>query len=422
MTTTYPWPLMAAVVLLAAHTGATHAADAPALSLNQAIERALSAHPALRRSQLAQAASRQERDGMNQATPWALEVEVENFAGSGSVSGFSGAETTLGFSKLLERGDKRGRRTALGDANVNLLTVQDHGIRIRIASNAAKIFMAALAEQRRGQLVEASRALAESIRAQVKRRVQVGRSAEAELATAEIAVARAKAAARRSTVTQAKQNQRLAAALAEDTPSFGQLLGDIESLPELDDLETLQARLDANPELARLTQQQAIRTAELRLAEASQRADLKLGAGVRQLAGPNDTALVFSFSMPLGQSRRSAAGIDAARSREQSAPLLRIERRLELNAELFAIDADLRAAADEYRMLSEEILPVAEKAVRLYQTGFERGRYSLFELSAAQRTLLEAQRDAINVAEQYQLRFIALETILGQVPGQGASQ
>lgn len=422
MIRTYAWRRLTAAVILLAHTHVAYGADAPSLSLSQAVERALIAHPALGRSELAQAAGQSTRDELAQTTPWALSVEVENFAGSGGASGFKRSETTVGVSKVVERGDKRVKRTALGNANVSLLSTQDRGIRIAVAGNAAKAFVGALAEQRRLEIVDASRAQAEGVRDQVSRRVAVGRSADAELATADIAVARARLAARRSTANQAVKQQHLATALAEDTPSFGRLLGNIESLPELEDFAVLRAKLETNPELTTLTQQQAIRDAELNLARANQRPDLTLGAGVRQLAGPDDTALVVSFSMPLGQKRRAAASISAARNRQESIPLLRSERKRELATELFALHSDLRAVADEYQGLSEDILPVAERAVRLYQSGFERGRYALFELSAAQRTLLEAQRDAVNIAEQYQMLFINLQAILGEVPGQGVHQ
>ena len=421
MITLDAWRRAATVIAWLACSAVAHAAaDAPAISLNMAVERVLTTHPALQRSQLNQAASLGDRNGMAQATPWSLAVEVENFAGTGDVSGLDGSETTVGVSKLFERGDKRESRIALGDANLNLLTTEEHQIRINVAAKVARAFIATLAEQRRFEVLEAGRLLAESIRDQVGRRVEVGRSAEAELATAEIAVARAGATSRRSAATLAKRQQHLAAALAEETPSFGELLGDIELLPQLSDFEQLKTKLDANPELALLAQQQIVRNAELSLAQANQHADFTFGAGVRQLAGPNDTALVVSFSMPLGQKRRATPLIEAARNRRESTPLLQSERRLELMAELFALDSDLRAVADEYRVLNEDILPVAQTAVRLYQTGFERGRYPLSELNTAQRTLLETQRDAINIAEQYQQLFITLTTVLGEIPGRGA--
>jgi len=44
-----------------------------------------------------------------------LELEIENFGGSGEVAGFQGAETTLALSQLVELGDKRRKRLAVAE-------------------------------------------------------------------------------------------------------------------------------------------------------------------------------------------------------------------------------------------------------------------------------------------------------------------
>ncbi len=418
MTTSNHWRLTA-VVILANLAPPAFAGDRPMLSLTHAVDRALINHPALKRSAFDQAVSENERDAMAQKTPWALEAEVENFAGTGNFSGLSGAETTIGFSKLIERGDKNLRRTAVGNANVELAAIHNQAVRIEVAGNAAKTFMAALAEQRRLEIANSSRSLTESIRNQVQQRVKIGRAADAELATANIQLARAKAAQNRVAAGLSKKYQQVASALAEATPSFESLLGNIEALPAILDFESLRTQLNSNPQMRSLAQQQTLRTAELRLAEAGRRSDVTVGAGVRQLSGPDDTALVFSFSMPLGQGSRAAPRINAARNRQQGSPFLRDERLLALTAQLIALDSDLRATAAEHRVFSEDIIPLAEKAVALYQTGFDRGRYSLFELSAAQTTLLQARRDAIDAAERYQILFIDLQQLVGELPGKG---
>ena len=44
-----------------------------------------------------------------------LELEVENFAGSGEVSGFDGSETTVALSQLVETAGKRSKRRRAGE-------------------------------------------------------------------------------------------------------------------------------------------------------------------------------------------------------------------------------------------------------------------------------------------------------------------
>src|SRR5262245_33663277 len=46
-----------------------------------------------------------------------LDVELENFAGTGSVKGFDALETTLSLSQVLELGDKRKLRVGVAEAD-----------------------------------------------------------------------------------------------------------------------------------------------------------------------------------------------------------------------------------------------------------------------------------------------------------------
>ena len=389
------------------------------LTLRLAIERALAASPAIGRLELALSAQRSLREQLAQSTPWTIDVALENVAGSGPFTGLDGSETTLGVSKVLELGDKPGRRAAIADAGMSLINAEQHAIRVDIATRVASAFLTALAEQRRFEVGEEFVVLATTTRDTVNQRVAVGRSAEAELATAEIRLSRARNASRRAASVLQGRRRQLAVLMATPDSSFGPLAGDLFELVELADVEALQARLDANPELSRLARQQQLRTAERQLAQAERQPNLTIGAGVRRLAQTDDTALVMSFSLPIGQRRRAVPAIDAASAREQAAPLAGAARRLELAAELNAIVADLSAAADEFQALREEIIPLAERAVNLYRTGFERGRYSLFELNAAQRTLLDARGDEIDAAELYHRRAISIRQMLGEIPGEG---
>ena len=390
------------------------------LTLSAAIQRALAANPSISQSELTLSAQRARQQQLAQATPWTIGVELENVAGSGPFTGLDRAETTVGVSRVLELGDKRELRAALGDAGSGLVTAAHRAMRVDIAARVANAFSGALAAQDRLQVSEEFRALAEAVRDTVNRRVTVGRSAEAELATAEIGLARARNAGHRSASTLESRRRQLAALMAQERPAFGNLSGNLLELPQVADFATLKARLDGNAELARSSQEQRLRAAERQLAEAERRPDLTLGAGVRRLAETDDTALVLSFSMPLGQRGRAAPGIEAATAREAAAPLAGTSRRLELTGKLYDLTSRLLATAHELGVLKEEIIPVAERAVNLYQEGFERGRYPLFELIAAQRTLLDARRDAIDAAENYHSLAIAIQHMLGEMPGGGA--
>jgi cobalt-zinc-cadmium efflux system outer membrane protein len=263
--------------------------------------------------------------------------------------------------------------------------------------------------------------LAESTRDTVAWRIAVGRSAEAELATAEIGLARARYSVARALSDLAVQRNKLAALMGDDAARFGELRGDLFTLPELPDAQSLQTHLQDNPQLKQLTTRQAALTAQRRLAQAQARTDLTVGASVRRLAQTDDTALVFSVNFPLGQKQRAAPGIDYARAQERSAPQTIESRRLQLLAQLHELSGDLGITKLELGVLQTEIIPLAERAVELYKAGYARGRYGLFELNDAQRTLLVARQDAITAAETYQQLVIGIRSLLGEMPTEGAT-
>jgi cobalt-zinc-cadmium efflux system outer membrane protein len=308
----------------------------------------------------------------------------------------------------------------VGDTAVDLNSARQDAVRIEVAADVASAFFATLAQQQRSALGRTSLELAQSIRNTVARRIAVGRSAEAELATAEIGLARARFAVARAVSDLTVQRNKLAALMADEASSFGELRGDLFALPKLADARSLQMSLADNPQLKQLTTRQAALTAQRRLAQAQARTDMTVGASVRRLAQTDDTALVFSVNFPLGQKHRAAPGIDYARAQERSAPQATETRRLQLLADLHELSGDLGMTRLELGVLQTEIIPLAERAVELYEAGYARGRYGLFELNDAQRTLLVARQDAITAAERYQQLAIDIRSLLGEMPAEGA--
>ena len=394
-------------------------ADSRTLTLAKAVDRALMAHPAIEGAELRLNAETQRGAQFAQTTPWSLNMEVENVAGTGSVSGFDGAETTVGFNKVIERGGKRERRTAVGAARLALSTLERARVEIDIASSVTKAFLMTLTEQHRADLSDESVAMSKAILASVERRVSVGRSSEADLAIAEIALAQAEVksiASKRA--LQARLNE-LSILLGEPAPTFDILSADLFRIQPKKNLAHWEKQLENNLESKRLALQTDLRHQQRRLAEAAEKPDLTVGAGIRHLSTVDDAAFVLSVSVPLGQAQRSRPGMEAARLEESAAPLALSGQRRNAQVTLRRLTAKSNNSAEQLETLRERIIPAAERAVELYQRGFERGRYSLFELNAAQQTLLEARSDAIDAAERYHLATFDRKALVGQAPGSG---
>jgi cobalt-zinc-cadmium efflux system outer membrane protein len=128
--------------------GAHHAGhSAPPFTLAQALARAEARHPlfASYRAQLQAADARAVQAGIRPAP--VLNLTVENALGTGAVSGLSAAETTLGFSQLIERGGLRDRRIEAAAAGREQVASDAEIAHLDLRAEVARRFVHVLSDQ-----------------------------------------------------------------------------------------------------------------------------------------------------------------------------------------------------------------------------------------------------------------------------------
>lgn len=408
------------VCLLAAAAASAVAADEPrGLELEQVIARVLKHNPLLQtlahEAGAAEARTRQAAQG----TPYRLGLEVENVLGTGRHEGVDAAEATLSLSRVLELGGKPGRRAELAGFQAGLLRSEQDARRLDILAEAARGFVDVVAGQYRLQLARDHLQLVRHNRESVRRRVTAGRSPEAELGRADIAVARAELALERSAGELASVRVVLASQWGEPSPDFGQAEADLFELPALAPFDDYAARLERNPDLARFATRARLAEARQRLAAARARPDVELGGGVRYLGEADDLALGLSARIPLGSRQRAEPYQAEARALAQRESLQAQGQRLQLRATLYAIHRQLQQARARSERLRREIIPAAQRVLRDYEQGYSQGRYSLLDLSQARRTLLELRQESLTAATDYHLARIELDRLIGARPAQG---
>ena len=89
---------------------------APPLTLLQAADLTLERNPRLRSASFDREAAAADLDQAALTEQWSVELQVEDFAGSGAVSGFDAAETTLRLSRIFESSDIRTGRISVACA------------------------------------------------------------------------------------------------------------------------------------------------------------------------------------------------------------------------------------------------------------------------------------------------------------------
>lgn len=392
-------------------TPAVADADASApVSLEQAINAALRGNPGLRSFGFQLLAQRAQRDAAALRPAPELELELENFLGTGEYRGADALEATLALSQVVELGGKRQARISAAEAGLGLVDVERQAAQLDVLAEVTRRFIDAAALQERVQLSDRAIALAEETVSATERRVNAGRSPDSELFRARVTLDRARLGSRRIRADLQSAYRLLAATWGAAEPSidgapFSEVRANLLALPPVPEYAGLQSRLEANPDFLRFASEARLRDAELRLASSLRKPDLTLAGGIRRFQDTRDEALVAYVSVPLFADRNAQAQITAARAGLDQVQSNRQAALTAAQAALYQLHQALSAAVLEVRTLERDILPLADQALRETRYAHERGRYSYVELADAQREFLDLQLALIDsAADAHRLR------------------
>jgi outer membrane protein, heavy metal efflux system len=361
------------------------------LTLDQAVRLALESNPELRASgaRVAAAAGR-----AYQAKKWTnpeLELNAEDWPVSNG-GGFSDSKQTIGIAQVLPYPGKKSLDKQIGGAGVKLSEAELALRRTEIVRDVKAGFFRVLASER---LVEVSTqlvAVAESSAATARKRVDAGATAYQEQLRAEVQLEQARteltgfqrelASARQVFVTLLGRpdlrDAQLSGVLAEAPDTSLMEKGEVEWLAKHPSAAAAQANLDRA--------QLASRRARL-----EPYPDVKVGMSGGRIGETDQSIIQLGFSVPLPI-------IDRAKGKRQEAQAnVRVAE-----AELHAVQQQLhrewenalkryRTAAEQVANYRERILPKANEALRLVQTGFEQGKFTFIDLVDTQRTTAEVR-------------------------------
>ena len=383
------------------------------LSLSDALQRARAQQPALEAIRLEREALGYRVDTARLAPPLAIGVELENVAGTGQLRGTQSAELTLSLSSVLELGGKAPARAGLAGAENSLRELQLLARERDLLGDVALRFLDVAEAQARLQLAQHAEQLSERALSSSRRRVDAGAApaTEAQRSQMQRQSAALDVAVARRALNSARQL--LSLAIGEPDLEIGTVRADLERLappaPLTDLLTQVPTAVDVMAEGARLQ----VAEAQLRLARAGARSDLGWSVGARHSQSGSDQSLVAGLSLPLGSAGRAEpeirrqSGLSRAAVQEKQAAELRT-RALVLEAW-----SALNNAAEEHAALGGGLRESADAVVAQTEQGYQRGRYSLLELTAAQQDALAVRQRGLAAAVQYHRIRIELERLLG---------
>jgi cobalt-zinc-cadmium efflux system outer membrane protein len=388
------------------------AVPARVLTLQEALEKAGAASPAIEASTAGVRAAAAQRSVAAQRPNPTLVAETENVTGSGPYDGIRSAETTVSLALPLERGGKRSARIAVADAQRGRATLEAAIAAADLGLRVTQAYTAAAAAQRRLVTAREQVAIAtEGLRA-ARLRVAAGKASPIEEQRADVARMNATSAfeqAERAVDLALGNLSRLVGMPVThvDLAWFGRITGPGPALP-LDTAETLAAAA-ARADLS-------IASAQARLARAQVVPDVTLTAGARRFEVGSDIAAVLGFSIPLRLFNSGRAAVDVAAAQQDQAEALRRLAALDVEQAIAIAKVDLANAETGVRNAGGPALAAAEEAARIARIGYREGKFGQLDLLDAQRTLLDTRTAAINSLAAYHDAQARLDRLTARAP------
>lgn len=401
---------LAALVSVALWTSAHALAAEPSVTLTEAIARALNASPALRaREELVIGADAGIRQSGVLPNPEA-ELEVENFGGSGSFQGLDESEMTLAVKQRIERGDKRGARVAVAEAERDIAALDLDRSRLDVALEARRAFFEASAAAASVDIAKARLDSAVQIEGMARRRVQSARDPVTVKLRAEIQTGEARSAHAQAALALQSAKKRLAALWGDPDAQFRVDTSALFAAPDAGQARTALESVDVKAK--EVAARRAASKVDLETANAS--SDVSVGLGVRRFESGGDLAGVFSLSVPLTIFDDNQGNIDRAAAERRAAELDVAEARVTSERERLSLENEAAQARAEATMIRKDLLPRAEQALRAARRGYDAGAFSYLELSESQRTLNELRTREVEALRRYHIALAGLDRLSGR--------
>jgi cobalt-zinc-cadmium efflux system outer membrane protein len=343
-------------------------------------------------------------------------VEVENFAGSGTLRSFDGAETTVEIGQRIEPGGKRRKRTSVASLERALAMWDYEAKRADVLTETSKSFVDVLAAQERLALSQELLRLSEQTYDAVSARVKAGKVSPVEETKAGVALSNGRIEQARAQRGLEAARKKLAAAWGSGVPAFDRAVGPLDRVSPIPPADRLPVEVRGNPDIARWATEKERRRAAAALQKAIRIPDVTIAAGVRSFRESDDSAFVAGISIPLPLFDRNQGGILEAQR------LLSKAEREGAAAEAKAWSAlaeawqALSTAVLEIDALKATVLPGAQSAFDAASEGYRQGKFGYLDVLDSQRTLFEAKGQYISALTAYHKAAADLGRSIGRVP------
>lgn len=343
-----------------------------------------------------------------------IDLEVENIGGTGELSGFDGAETTIALSQVIELGNKSQKRKNIAEIDQEIVDWEYKATRLQVLGEAAKAYINVLAAQERLHSIEHLQELSMQALEAAAKRVQAGKDSPLEETRAEVVVANIKIELEEGKRNLEFSRKKLVSYWCSEHRLTSDVRGNLEKISDIPEFEPLIRSLSCSPAFLRWQKVIAKNQAQIELEKAKSSPDITFSAGMKRFNETDDNALVFGVSIPLpifdnNRSGRREAYFNLCKAKEEQRAAI-----LKLQNSFYEHYQDLRNAYSKATSLKNEVLPAGMKGYKAATIAYKEGKTDFISVLDAQRTFFELRSQYIESLVSYHIAKIQIESSIGQ--------
>ncbi|WIW90433.1 TolC family protein (plasmid) [Sphingobium sp. V4] len=392
--------------------------SAPILTLEQAVAVAGGAAPSADAANAGIEAAQANRTVAGLRPNPVAQAQIENVAGTGPYSGLRSAETTMGVALPIELGGKRSARVAVANAQLSRAELEAAVAAADVRLQVTSLYVEAISAERRLAMARDQLKIADDALQAARVRVQAGRASPLEEQRAE--VARINAAASLERAARLAEVARLNLARRLGRSINGALdVALLDRLPAATYGPTVLPAASGTLTLAAADADLAVADAGIRLARSNRVPDLNIGPALRRLEATNDTAAVFTVSIPIPLFNNGNAAVAQASAERSRVEARRRMTALDVEQAIAEAQAEAANAETTARAAAGPALAAAQEAARIARIGYREGKFGQLDLLDAERTLADTRVAAIDALANYQNARARLERLTAPAPEGG---
>ncbi|KTD42299.1 HelC protein [Legionella parisiensis] len=344
-----------------------------------------------------------------------LMLTAENFGGSGSYSSYEAAETTASITQPIPLGHRLSylKKATYADYLAALAQIKVQKAVLYVSVGVA--YVDALYAGQWHQVTKKLIRLNEEIVTAIERRVKAGVGTELDLRLAQGRLGEARIQEQKAMRDALSQRAKLARLLGDGLRIDRSLVD--KGLPDVVlDLSLLLKKLPQSPQLMQMQLQLRAKRATITAVKKSVWPDLNIQLGGRHFSDDGSNAAVLSAFAQAPVFDRNQGKILTAEAQFTQTAHAYQGARLDVRQNVYNVFLQAQQSEYEANLVTESLLPLARKSIKLAEEGYQMGRYTYIELSLALNTLYEEERHYQQAHADYHKALIQLTGLLGLRP------